>query len=145
MTANNQITIIGRAGTEPALRHLKSGSVVLSINIAVNRPGKDADGNRITDWITCQLWNKRAENFEQMVSKGDLVSISGSLHMESWIRGKEKRTTAYVNAESFYCLTPKKGTRPAYFGEERVKQQPVRAAQNVADEWAYDDDELPPF
>jgi single-strand DNA-binding protein len=108
MAANNQIVIIGRAGgaAKESLRYLQSGAVICEINLAVTRPGKDSMGNVQTDWVKCQFWNKQAETVGEYISKGDLLSISGSLRTETWDdkdTGK-KRTKFFILAENFQML-----------------------------------------
>ena len=152
MTANNQIVVIGRAGKDaaPELRHLQSGQAVVSLSLAVNRPGKDAQGNSITDWIPVQFWQKNAERFAEFVKKGSLISVTGSMRIDSWDNNGETRHKAYIHGESFQMLEGK--------GSQQKPAQSFRSDPAVAssyatqmlprdpvDEYALDDDELPPF
>ena len=84
MASNNQILIIGRVGNEPKadIKTLPSGSHVLDLRLAVNRPNKNAAGQTVTDWLQCKFWDKQAETVAQYVGKGDLLSVSGSLRSE---------------------------------------------------------------
>lgn len=154
MTANNQIVVIGRAGKDaaPELRRLQSGqSCVVTISLAVNRPGKDAQGNSVTDWLPVQFWNKNADRFAEFVKKGNLLSVTGSMRMDSWDDNGQTRHRAYIHGESFQMLESKsvQQQRPA----QARRSEPVAAGGNATqmlprdpvDEYALDDDELPPF
>ena len=150
MTANNQIVLVGRAGNNPAedSRTTKTGSKIGEVRIAVNRPGKDQMGNTITDWISCQFWNKNAERLCEFVHKGDLISVSGSLRVDNWERDGQKRQKYYVHGESFQMLESRQAR------EERKEAMPAGVSRGMpkqelsADDYhsnMADDDELPPF
>lgn len=103
MTANNQVILIGRVGNDIAQdkRRLPNGGVVAELRLAVNRPTKGPDGNPITDWFTCKFWDQQAERLLERVSKGDLVSVTGSLRVDSWQKEGHKRSSVFVHGESF--------------------------------------------
>lgn len=174
MTANNQVVLIGRAGNNVSedVRHLQSGSMVAEVRVAVNRPGKDAMGNTTTDWISCQFWNKQAEILSQYVQKGDLISVAGSIRVDNWEQDGQKRQKYYVHGENFQMLESRraKEERRATEGYGSASapsssynsggdsnaggggSRPVAAAASASrpvdefsDEFALDDDELPPF
>ena len=164
MAANNQVVIIGRAGNNVSedTKTLQSGSVVAEVRLAVNRPGKDSMGNSVTDWLTCKFWNKQAEILSQYVHKGDLISVSGSMRVDNWeTPSGEKRKIYFIHGENFQMLESRRAK------EERVQMErsgggggysapapapaPAPSAKaapvdNFADDdFALDDDELPPF
>lgn len=159
MTANNQIILIGRVGQGPEVKYTKSGMAACQVNLAVNRTTKDAMGNPITDWISVQLWDKRAENFAKYVNKGDLISVTGSLQIDNWEKDGEKRSKARVNVEGFQMLGSKGDKATSDPQTSEVKQAASKTAQSInrsqnrdqaidnalaGDEFV-DDDELPPF
>jgi single-strand DNA-binding protein len=152
MTANNQIVVIGRAGKDaaPELRRLQSGeSCVVTISLAVNRPGRDTK----TDWLPVQFWNKNATRFAEFVKKGNLLSVTGSMRIETWDSNGETRQRAYIHGESFQMLESKSAQKPRNVGYSDFKESnpnsnvSVRALpkDDYVDEFALDDDELPPF
>lgn len=162
MSANNQLVIIGRAGNNVAedTRTTRTGSVVAEVRLAV--PGKDDMGNSITDWLTCQFWNKNAERLADFVKKGDLISVSGSVRVDQWEKDGQKRQKYFIHGENFQMLESRSsraerneqsggkysGQRPAMGRDSQSSPQAVKAAQQAADmidEFALDDDELPPF
>lgn len=170
MAANNQVVLIGRAGNNVSedVRTIPSGTMVAEVRLAVNRPTKDAQGNPVTDWITCQFWDKNAERLSEFVKKGDLISVSGAMRVDSWEKEGEKRSKVFVHGENFQMLESRRareerqthegggyggGSSASYGGGSSyggAAKAPARAAapakqDDFSDDFALDDDELPPF
>lgn len=160
MTANNQVVLVGRAGNNVSedVRNLPSGSMVAEVRLAVNRPGKDQMGNTVTDWISCQFWNKQAEILSQYVQKGDLLSVAGSLRVDNWEKDGQKRQKYFVHGENFQMLESRRAKEERREMEQRgggggysspapaaAPKQSAPPADDFNDEFALDDDELPPF
>ncbi|MBF2052626.1 MAG: single-stranded DNA-binding protein [Candidatus Sericytochromatia bacterium] len=173
MAANNQVVLIGRAGNNVSddVRHLQSGSMVAEVRLAVNRPGKDSMGNPVTDWISCQFWNKQGERLSEFVKKGDLISVTGSVRVDSWEQDGQKRQKYFIHGENFQMLESRRsrderresesfgggdyGSSQSSYGggynNAAPQRQSAPAPQASApssdynDEFALDDDELPPF
>lgn len=80
---NNWIGI-GRATKDVEKHTTANGSAVARFSIAVDRKQKNADGERITDFISVVAFGKIAEIAEQYIKKGDRVAINGELHITSW-------------------------------------------------------------
>lgn len=164
MAANNQVVLIGRAGNNVSedVRTIPSGTMVAEVRLAVNRPTKDAAGNPVTDWITCQFWDKNAERLSEFVKKGDLISVSGALRVDNWEKEGEKRSKIFVHGENFQMLESRSAREQrqgheggyssggsSYGGGQRAAA-PARSAapakqDDFSDDFALDDDELPPF
>ena len=85
MASNNQIVVIGRVGNSVLedIKHLHNGSAVAELRLATPRHGKSADGQEVTDWISCKFWDRQAEILADYVTKGDLLSVTGSLRVLS--------------------------------------------------------------
>lgn len=75
----NVVTLVGRVGGEPDIRHFESGSVKCRLTLAVNRT-KD-----VTDWFNLEIWGKTAQIAEQYVNKGSLIGVKGSLKFDTWV------------------------------------------------------------
>lgn len=175
MAANNQVVLIGRAGNNVSedVRTIPSGTMVAEVRLAVNRPTKDAQGNPVTDWITCQFWDKNAERLSEFVKKGDLISVSGAMRVDTWEKEGEKRSKVFVHGENFQMLESRSareqrnasegggggydrggssygGGNSSYGGgggSSRPASRPAAPAKqdDFSDDFALDDDELPPF
>lgn len=110
MANMNQIVLIGRVGNSPAeeLKNLGDGKTVLTLRLAVDRKYKDNQGEQITDWISCEFWNRQAEVLAEYVQKGELLSVTGSLKIDTWIQEGQKKQRYYVSGERFQMLSGKK-------------------------------------
>ena len=70
----NNITVAGRVGKEPEMRHLQDGSSVLSFSVADDQ-GKD----KPAIWWNCSLFGKRAESLAPYITKGASLTVSGNI------------------------------------------------------------------
>jgi len=176
MAANNQVVLIGRAGNNVSedVRTIPSGTMVAEVRLAVNRPTKDAQGNPVTDWITCQFWDKNAERLSEFVKKGDLISVSGAMRVDTWEKEGEKRSKVFVHGENFQMLESRSareqrntseggggggydrggssygggGGNSSYGGgaaKPAARASAPAKQDDFSDDFALDDDELPPF
>jgi single-strand DNA-binding protein len=75
----NVVTLVGRVGGEPDVRHFESGSVKCRLTLAVRRT-KD-----VTDWFNLEIWGKTAGIAEQYVNKGSLIGVKGVLKFDTWV------------------------------------------------------------
>lgn len=99
----NHIVLQGRLGADPELRTTPSGVEVCTVNIAVDRDRKDADGNRQTDWVAIVAWKGTAKFLCQYFQKGRIVIVEGRLQMRNYTdRDGNKRTAAEVVADNIY-------------------------------------------
>lgn len=102
------INVIGRLGADPEFRYIQNGTALASVNIAVNRERKDADGNYPTDWWRLTLWGKNAENFVKLTHKGSRVGITGRPEINTWQDDKgDERQTPQIQVDIFDLLDPK--------------------------------------
>jgi len=119
MSTNNQVVLIGYVGNEvrDTLRYVE-GSAVVELRLAVPRPGNARDGEQITDWVGCQFWDRQAEVLAQYAAKGMLLSVMGSLRIDSWENDGQRRQKVYVRATQFEFLGRRKGdTLPEFIQE----------------------------
>lgn len=109
MSSNNQIILIGRVGNNvnESLRYV-NGTAVAEISLAVNRPGRNRDGEQVTDWVRCEFWDRQAEVLSQYARKGSLISVSGSLRIDSWEKEGERRQKIFVRGIHFEFLGARK-------------------------------------
>lgn len=70
----NNITVAGQLGKDSELRATNSGENVLTFSVADSQ-GKDRD----SIWWNCSLFGKRALSLQQYLSKGQAVTVSGSV------------------------------------------------------------------
>lgn len=89
----NKVMIIGNVGREPELRYTPNGTPVASFSVAVGRQWTTASGERreATEWFSVVAWRELAEICSQLLSKGRLVYVEGSLQTRSWEDGAGQR------------------------------------------------------
>ena len=105
----NRAVLTGRLTRDPELKSTSSGISVAVFTLAVNRQYTDASGNRGTDFISCVIWRKSAENFCNFTSKGSLVGIDGRIQTRSYDnKDGQKVYVTEVVVESFALLESKK-------------------------------------
>ena len=104
----NTICITGRVTQNPELRKTQSGVSVMSLSLAVDRDYK-VSNEKVTDFIPVIIWRKTAEVVSQYTSKGDLLSVVGSLESRKYTDSDgNNRTVWEVKADKVGFLSRKK-------------------------------------
>lgn len=105
----NEVILIGRLTADPETRTVKVGretKTVLDFTVAVN----GFDKEKTADFIPCTVWEQGAEFLDKFASKGDLVSVVGSIKNSTY-EDKDGKTVnrlkVAVNRVNLH--TPKKG------------------------------------
>lgn len=70
----NSITVAGTLGRDAEVRYLNSGDAICSFSVA-DSAGRD----KPTIWWNCSLFGKRAEALSQYLTKGQSVTVVGSI------------------------------------------------------------------
>ena len=116
----NRVNLIGRITKNLELRHTKTGKVVCEFTIATNRVnGKEAD------FITCQVWDKQAQNLVEYQGKGSLIGVSGEIRTETYEISGKKHYKTYVIVNQVEYLSP----------VEKVQEKPTEAPKNPFEEF----------
>ena len=94
----NQIIIQGRIVDNPETRK-KDDTIYLHFTLASHR-----DNNKdIADFVDCVCFNKTAENLSKYITKGDKITVIGSLETSSYIdKNNVKRKSTNVNVSKIY-------------------------------------------
>jgi single-strand DNA-binding protein len=82
----NKVLLIGNLTRDPEVRYTATNTAVASFGIATNKTWKDANGEvkESTEFHNLVAWGKMAEICQQLLVKGMLVYIEGSLTTRSW-------------------------------------------------------------
>lgn len=105
----NRLILVGRLTKDPELRYTPSGVAVATFTLAVDRPFKNANGEKETDFINCVVWKKAAENVANFLKKGSLAGVDGRIQTRNYEGQDGKRVyVTEVLAESVQFLEPKK-------------------------------------
>ncbi len=84
----NQVTALGRLGSDPELRYTPSGTAVANFSLATDVGWCD---NKSTVWFRVNAWDKQAEFVNQYLTKGRTVLVVGELSLNEYTTaGSEK-------------------------------------------------------
>lgn len=108
----NKVILMGRLTKDPEVRYTQTGKVVTQFILAVDRPFKDADENKETDFIPVVVWGKAAELVGNSCQKGHRLLIDGRLQIRSYEAkegGKRWVTEIIANGVEFVERKSDKG------------------------------------
>ena len=104
----NRCVIIGRLTKDVDLRYTPAGKAVASFTLACDRPFKNAQGERETDFIPCIVWGKQAENCANYLSRGKMAACDGRLQIRSYeAQDGQRRWVTEVVCDTVRFLSPK--------------------------------------
>ena len=104
----NLTMIIGNATDDAKVSQTPSGVAVCRLNVAVNRPYTNQDGNREVDFFPITLWRTQAELVGKYVKKGNKVAVTGSMQSRTYEDNNgAKRTVWELIAREVEFLSPK--------------------------------------
>jgi single-strand DNA-binding protein len=105
----NKVLLAGRLTADPELKYTPNGLPVVHFRMAVDRPFKNAQGERETDFIDVVAWRQRAEFVSKYFTKGKLIFVEGRIEVRSWeTPEKERRRAVEVQAEAVSFLEPRR-------------------------------------
>ena len=87
MSSLNQVTLVGRLGADPEVRHTTNDKAVANFRIATSETWRDKESGEKrerTEWHTIEVWGKQAETCGEYLSKGRSVCVQGKLRTKSW-------------------------------------------------------------
>lgn len=144
----NKVLLIGRLTKDLDLRKTASGTSYARFTLAVNRRFKTANDTQEADFISCVVWDKRAEIMYQYLGKGSQVGIEGRIQTGSYEGTDGKRVyTTDVIVDNFDFLETKgqKSSSQASYQPEPSGFQPDQDHSNFEAEPILDiaSDDLP--
>lgn len=102
----NSTALIGRMTKDPNLKYTQSGKGVANFTLAVERNFKDANGEKLTDFINCVIWGKGAETLCNYTHKGSMVGVVGEINTRSYENQQgQKVFVTEVNVRDFQFLS----------------------------------------
>ena len=105
----NKVQLMGRLTRDPELKATSTGKSYANFTVACDY-GKDREGNKLTNFIPCSCWDKRAEVVAKYFAKGQRILITdGMLMVRSYKDPKtgENRTYTYVDVRDFEFVESK--------------------------------------
>ena len=135
----NIITIAGQLGRDAEKRFLPNGDAVVSFSVADSQ-GKD----KPAIWWNCSIFGKRAESLEQYLTKGQAVTVAGTVSKREYTdKDGNKRTSMDVRVNDVALQGGRKdaepqSTKPSH-DAAKARQLPPRPASGFDDM----DDDIP--
>ncbi|KAJ1720736.1 hypothetical protein LPJ53_004663 [Coemansia erecta] len=82
----NKVILIGNVGKDPEDHTFKNGGRLVSFPLATSRRYKDSEGNIVeqTFWHKIRLGGQSADNAMNLVKKGTLLQIDGSIRYDTY-------------------------------------------------------------
>lgn len=147
----NKVILVGRLTRDPETRMTTTGSAVTSFVLAVDRPTRSSDSQRVTDFIRIVAFNKLADFARLYLKKGQLVLIEGELRINKWqSRDGTNVTTPEIWARDIRFMEKKSVTPEEVVEEgiERTIEEPIMNLDEMfglEDQTDSEDDDKPPF
>jgi single-strand DNA-binding protein len=117
----NVITIAGGLGRDAELKYLNNGDPICNFSVADSQ-GRDKG----TIWWNCSLFGKRGEALSQYLTKGQSVTVVGSVTEREW-QDKEgnKRKSMDVRVSEIALQGGRKDAEPQEERRAAPKPAPV--------------------
>ncbi|PEJ05049.1 single-stranded DNA-binding protein [Bacillus wiedmannii] len=104
----NRVVLVGRLTKDPDLRYTPNGIAVATFTLAVKKAFANQRGERESDFISCVVWRKAAENVANYLKKGGLAGVDGRLQTRNYEGQDGKRVyVTEVLCEHVQFLEPK--------------------------------------
>lgn len=104
----NQFTAVCRVGTTPEKFGNDGENAGVFFRGAIERNYKNPAGEYDVDWVTLKAWRTTAEQVSRLITKGRLISFTGTLMTREY-QTKEgvKQTDTYFRIDQFQLLDRK--------------------------------------
>lgn len=77
----NKISATGRLAADAEVRFTPGGDAIANFRVASDVGYGD---KKTTNWFSCQIWGKRGEAIAPHLTKGQQVTVFGSLVLREW-------------------------------------------------------------
>ena len=123
----NSANLVGRLTKDIEIRYTQGSDAVGTFNLAVNRPFKNANGEREADFINCVVWRKTAENLANFTHRGSQIGVTGRIQTRNYDKDGQRVYVTEVIVESFDLLDKREDN-----GQQSGNQsRPQNNQQNV--------------
>jgi single-strand DNA-binding protein len=135
----NKVILIGRLTRDPELRYTPNGVAITKFTLAVDRPFKNRQGEKETDFINIVVWRKQAENCANYLGKGRLVAVEGRLQIRTYDDSQGiRRKASDIIADNVSFLEWAKDTQ-----EANVVAGSLGNEEGFSKEIDFNDDDVP--
>ena len=104
----NRVILCGRLTKDPDVRTSQSGVTTARYSLAVDRRGRQEQGEQTADFINCVTFGKGAEFAEKFLRKGTKILVEGHIQTGSYTNREGQRVfTTDVIVETHEFVEPK--------------------------------------
>lgn len=104
--ALNRFCGCGRLVRDIELKRTTNGIPVASFTVAIERDYKDANGEKVADFVDCVAWRTSAEYVAKYAQKGDIINLDGRLEYRKFTdKNGVDRRIAEIQINSVYCVS----------------------------------------
>lgn len=104
----NNYTLIGRVVKDIEIKESENKKKYAYLTLAVDRAYKNADDEKITDFIDMIVWNETAERVSEYCHKGDLISVNGRIETRMVTKEDHNEKVTSLVCDKVYFLVSKK-------------------------------------
>src|ERR1700733_15033460 len=107
----NSVRLVGNLGMDPEVKSFDNNKKLAKIAIATNETYKNDKGEKVTDtqWHNCILWGMQAKLAEELLKKGDEVTVEGRLSNKIYVEEDgDKRYVTEIVVNDFLKIGLKK-------------------------------------
>ena len=90
-----ELILTGNLGNDPTVNYTATGKAVAHFSLGVNA-GKDEQGQRVTHWYDCDVWDKQAGIAQQYLHKGSKVLVRGTPRADAYTSKKDGKVHAVL-------------------------------------------------
>ena len=134
----NKAILIGNLTADPESHVTVNGVSCCTFTLAVNRRHKDANGNKMADFIRIVAWRTLAENCAKYLAKGRKCAVTGEIQSRSYDAqdGSKRYVTEVIAADVEFLSSGGRG------GDVPLPTEPPES-YGQAGFTEVDDEELP--
>ena len=116
----NFVSISGSLGRDAELKYLNNGDPVCSFSVA------DSQGReKPTIWWRCSLFGKRGQSLSQFLTKGQSVTVVGTITEREWEKDGVKQKSMDVRVSEIALQGGRKDAEPQEERRQAPKPAPV--------------------
>ena len=108
----NKVTLIGRLGKDPVLKHFSNDNAIAEFSVATDESYKNKEGQKVeqTEWHNVKIpTKKQAEIAEKYLKKGALVYVEGKIRTRSYDdKDGNKKYVTEIICDNFRMLDSKR-------------------------------------
>lgn len=109
----NKSILVGRVCTDIDLKQTPKGVSVASFRVAVDRRFTSREGERQADFISIVAWRQQAEFVSKYFSKGNPISIDGSIQTRDYTDKDGNKRYAFEVVADHIAFVPGDGKKSA--------------------------------